>query len=282
MEHTWAEGNTNKAVRNLYSSLDAKKLSIILQVVNTFSSDASDLVGDLDNNISILLYGYLVDYEDAEDCENIEKWKNFENNVKDKSAYLTRTPSFESLILYLLHLDMIILKKLLKKRKECQTNKKACWEPMSPKPKKSKCMQGGSDTNNVVEDFKEIRVENTKEVVEILKMFDIVDGEYPYEDIDNNIIDKLTVELTKFFILEPKVFKYSERVIADDVWKVIMFLFKRPKEELKGFMNKFKLIKQAAIRYQKLSYEQKMNPKNDAILRDPYKLTYKSKSVSKK
>jgi hypothetical protein len=281
MDHTWAEGNTNKAARNLYSSLDAKKLSIILQVVNTFRIDSRDLVGDLDNSMSVLLYGYLVDYEDAEDCENIEKWKNFENNVKDKSSYLTRTPSFESLILYLLHLDMITLKKLLKKRKDCQINTKGCWESMAPKPKKSNCMKGGSDTNNVVEEFKEIRVENTKDVIEILKMFDRIDGEFPYTDNDNNIIEKLTPELTNFFILEPNVFRYSPRVIANDVWKVIMFLFKRPKEELKAFMNKFKLIKQAEIRYQKLSYKQKMNPKNDAILQDPYKLTYKSKNVLK-
>jgi hypothetical protein len=281
MEHTWAEGNTNKAVRNLYSSLDSKKLAIILQVVSTFSSDSEDLVGDLDNNIGIHLYGYLIDYERAEDCENIEKWKNYEQNVKHKSPYLTRTPSFESLILYLLQLDLITLKKLLKKRKECQTNSKACWESMAPKPKKSKCMQGGSDTNSIVEDFIDIKVENTKEVVEILKMFDRLDGEFPYTDNDNEVVDKLTTELPKFFILEPKVFRYSPRVIAGDVWKITMFLFKRPKEELKGFMNKFKLIKQAEIRYQKLSYDEKMDPKNYAILQDPYNLTYKSSNVYK-
>jgi hypothetical protein len=239
MDDYWAEGNSNKAVRNFYKSLDEKKMACVLEIVKTFGS-----VDSMDNDMGVYFHGFFIDYEQAKDCVNMEKWNTFNKIQSEQAPYLLRTASFESMIMYLLKQDMKTLKALEKVRKKCKDgDRKSCDASIAPKPNKSTCQKGGSDEKTVGQQFMSINTSNTKLVVSILKMFDKTSGDYSYEDLDTEICFYLADELSQFFELEEMKFKYSARVKALDIWYIVMFLYQCSKDQLQAFIDKHNNIK---------------------------------------
>ena len=226
---TWAEGNSNAACRNLIKSLNATKLNNIIKLCKIYINNSeknSKVYGDnevlnwLDNNLT----GFFG-----------EKYNKF---TSEKALYLRRSSSFESIVLFLLNCDIEILRKLVKMQIKCHNPKSLsdCGEKLN----------GGSSTFSIMKDFIDIDTKNTNIIIKILKKADTDDNPLKfgnlykkhivYDPLDTSIIDKLNKIINKKYnTFENNIFCYSNRTNLEilDIWKMIMFLYKKPIKELK-------------------------------------------------
>ena len=137
MNEYWAEGNSNIACRNFINNLNKIKLQYIIKIYKSFINEngtASDICDKLNNDIGIFFGGFKSDYVD--DKEGLIRWDTLDKIFNENSQYLRRTPSFESMTMYLLKCDIEILKKLLNVRIKCNKKQKFCDETIAIPSKK--------------------------------------------------------------------------------------------------------------------------------------------------
>jgi hypothetical protein len=236
MNEYWAEGNSNIACRNFINNLNKIKLQYIIKIYKSFINEngtASDICDKLNNDIGIFFVGFKSDYVD--DKEGLKRWDALYKIFNENSQYLRRTPSFESMTMYLLKCDIEILKKLLNVRIKCNKKQKFCDETIAIPPKKLSQI-GGSNSRDIFLDFLNINPDNTKIIIKILGKFNIFNkNEYDkYDPLDTHIIQKTVTSISNYWLNGDKnLFLYCNRYyIVYDIWYVIMFLYKKTPSEL--------------------------------------------------
>ena len=238
MNEYWAEGNSNIACRNFINNLNKIKLQYIIKIYKSFINEndkdyAIDICDTLNNDLGIFFVGFRSDY--FNDKEGLKRWDSLNKIFNEKSQYLRRTPSFESMTMYLLKCDIEILKKLLKVRIKCNKNNKFCDETIANPPKKQ-YQKGGSNSRDIFLDFININPDNTKIIIKILGKFNIFNkNKYDkYDPLDTQIIEKTVNSISNYWLNgDRSLFLYSNRYnTVYDIWNVIMFLYKKTPSEL--------------------------------------------------
>ena len=239
MSEYWAEGNSNIACRNFINNLDKIKLQYIIKIYKSFINKnetdyAIDICDTLNNDLGIFFVGFRSDY--FNDKEGLKRWDSLYKIFDEKSQYLRRTPSFESMTMYLLKCDIEILKKLLKVRINCNKNRKLCEETIAIPPRKKQSQIGGSNSRDIFLDFLNINPDNTKIIIKILGKFNIFNtNKYDkYDPLDTQIIEKTVNSISNYWLNgDDNLFLYSNRHYkVYDIWYVIMFLYKKTPSEL--------------------------------------------------
>jgi hypothetical protein len=260
-EQTWAEGNTNQAYRNLADNLDGVKLGHIKAVCEIYLNNIDgETVDSMDNNFVGFFAGIRNSYENVGDTDGVIRWDAMSNEISEKCAYIRRTGSFESIVLYLLKRDPSTLKKLLVAQKRCYAKKDSnCDISIAPTPKKQ---SGGSSTIDVVKEFVKIREANASIVVKILESYDNLEN----DPFDTQQVYYAIENTETFWMLHPNAFKYSDRHEIQDVWKFVVFLLQRPASELRAFSNKHK----------KLNAQKRLKTVNYDLVAKLNRINYKS------
>lgn len=217
----WAEGNTNKAARNIYSALDVKKLlrikNIIQKHYNLYKESPTEIVSWLDNNV-MFPNGYLIEHKTNKDIVKRNKWIHDYKMISEKNPMLRKIGSFESIIIFLLRQNDRFLD---------------TFESLYDKQANSTQIQtAGSDSFEVVHEFLKIHPENANIVKNIIKSFDM-----EHDDIDTKITNYLATDMiSQWPNIQPQI-TYSERTNVFDIWKITIYLLSLDKDEVNQYYN---------------------------------------------
>lgn len=232
----WAEGNSNKAARNLYTMLNTRKLRKIKELVKQhhelYKEVKEEMVGWLDNN-AILPNGYLYDHMQNKDKEKQNKWKHANKMMSEKNPMIVNTSSFESLIMFLLHQDNTYLRKLQKQYIESKKKKAEAIAAMQAMPafkSKKKIVKGGGDSYEILHKFLQIHPENAATVKSIIKLFDKLDWQNkPHADEGKELVNELGENMAEYWKTRD-IFMHSSRTQV--FWNITIFLLSLDSQKL--------------------------------------------------
>lgn len=245
----WAEGNTNQAFINIYTELNATKLSYIQEIVKMYKVDSmkhlqpTEIINNIANDLQIAFVGFASDFKKKNDKDGLKRWTDFDELLNEPNILIRRTSSLETIVLFLLRQETRILRKLFQSTTNCfDGDSKAC-----------NIQIGGSSSITNVDNFIQIYPENAALVHRIFKtvLNSAMNEKYSHgiDPMETNLTDNLCLSTQKCFNVDEHIFLYSNRTGNDvyDVWNVMVYLMSKPKNELiffqKTLLDKYKKSK---------------------------------------
>lgn len=243
----WAEGNSNKAYRNIYKSLKYNKMVIIKDIVQIYYDDSMqffknpaelnaypDFMLDFRNKVIEPFAGQKHYNISKGLIEKQQRWDKIYKKISEKSQCISSLPSLESTILFLLKQNTKTLKKVhaffFKNKVQLHSQKKPI-------------QKGGSNTLHFVKQFLAIDTKNTQTVKQIMKLLDANKS-----SDDNDILTQLLAwDVIEYWKIDENILIYSNRHHIFDIWNITIFLLSQDANVVNQYYN-YLLMKKKKVR----------------------------------